>query len=447
MPRDVVIAIFSCPDQVIDARCKCDNIIEWLWGGRASEQPVVITVGNAKAAFAILDKNGEQFIGPVIRSNALKLKGQEPGRIALIGFSEGCNAFNRILKNKANRDQLDFVYACDGAAGSYQTPHQKWDDASAEKNINDIIFESINGLVAFAVEAAQPDPASGSAKIPKRCMVITTSQNAGRGNSARTKDTALRIMREVRARATSLARPCIIPTTLIGETSAGLDRPGETWPSQWNNCPTSPGSICRSDITDYWPVEKPADIIGNLIFVGFAANTEKPTSCGKLCSEPAHIFQNWWVHRQVWVDVLAPRWQIACVHETEPAKGPPNPQNELPPRTKNDTSGGGGAQTIGGKLADALGIPVAPSYNDPAPYRYSGLNPNTLIRRGPMTIVERPGALGSLEWCGVEGVFSTLFTKEEWQMIYLKALLPYFLIGGLAVGTAWYLHSRKDLDW
>lgn len=445
MARDVVIAIFSCPDKVIDGQVRCDAIIDWLWKDRKDERPQVIVIGDAAAAFRILRDNNEQFVAAVLRKHVRGM--DKPGRVGLIGFSQGCNPFNRILRQPRNRELLDFVYACDGAAGIYNEPHQIWDAKHTESNIADIIFESIDGLVAFGIEAAQPDPASGNARVPRRCMVITTSQNAGQGTAARTKDTALRILREVRARSLAIAQPCIIPRALINEQPDGIARVGDTWPSQWNNCPGNPGMVCRDDIIGTWPVEY-SDILGNLIYVGFNATTAGKASA--LNNEPAHVFQSWWVHRQVWKDVIAPRWQVVCVHETDAPQPPLVAEHDTPLPPAPSVTDAGGAVAIGPGLLAMLDIPPSPGphdmrYQDPYPYRYTGLNEDTLIRRNPATmrIVDRPNGLGGTEWCGVEGVFQDEIDDAEWRRLQIQAWAPLIAVGALVLGTAWYLHAQK----
>jgi hypothetical protein len=255
-------------------------------------------------------------------------------------------------------------------------------------------------------------------------MVITYSLAAGHDNSASTKATVWRVVDDAnRQLGTNVAPPCIVPHPLIGQDDTGLDRPGETWPSQWNHCDGKDPNPCRSDIKETWPVEK-YTILGNLIVVGFNSSTVREASCGKGCSEPAHVFQDWWVHRQVWKDVLAPRWQITCTHPTE------------------NTMVQGNVVTQNSSSRATSSAAIAPAYTS------SSLFPKTSIRRNPAntrTII-RKGLKGfgddGLQWCGVEGVVSELFSADEWQGLAWKQYVVPALIVGLGLGVLYLMESK-----
>jgi hypothetical protein len=302
--QDVVLMDFACnpPNQVdlMKAPLTCPNkghpglsAFEQAWADQPSFLPTIIQVGKMGAQSQWWQ--GKK-LAAVVGSGLPK--GMMPGRVAAIGFSEGCSGIKQLLSNYTDADQIDFVYACDGMAGQV--------DASGA-----VYTQSIEPWVNFALRAAQG----------KTMMVVTHTEiipanrkcpppaGFSQCGVASTTESAKALMAEVKKRiGYKQVAPRMVPRGLIGQSEFAPTPPnGESW-SSWVNSPSQPAKVVSS-----WPsmVNGDYEIMGNLIRVGFHAQTQGDPSPPS-SSQSAHIFQAWWVMRQVIMEVLACRWAAKC---------------------------------------------------------------------------------------------------------------------------------------
>ncbi len=299
--QDVVLMDFACnpPEQVeqMKAPLTCPDkshagmsAFEQAWADQPAFTPTVIQVG----------KTGNQaawWQGKTLKSvlSGRLPSGTTAGRIGAIGFSEGCSGIKALLSKYDDADQLDFVYACDGMAGQI--------DSSGA-----VYTSSIEPWVNFALKAAQGKTmmvVTHTEIIPanRKCPPPTGFSQCG---VASTSESAAAVLAEVKKRlGYSQVSPRMIPRGLIGQAGYAPTPPDGTSWSSWVNSPSQPARILQP-----WPV-KYYEILGNLIVVGFNAQTQNDPSPPS-SSQSSHIWQAWWVMRQVIMEVLACRWAAKC---------------------------------------------------------------------------------------------------------------------------------------
>jgi hypothetical protein len=400
-------------------------MIKEFWADESDKAPILLSVDAGmdsagyikKQIFPTTDANGnivKSFLKSFLSNRKAWFKGDTIGRIAIVGFSQGCNGLGEILKLPFDRNMIDIVIALDGPSGAYSSPTTYTDN---EKAAAAILPESYSHWVAFALDAAQTDGGSP----PKRAMVLTYSlAGANSKAAATTKATVTAIIDKVYALSPQIAPPCLVATALIGANPDAIDPPGP-WPSQWNHCgggipgaPCSTGGSCpcKTWVQPPWPVEWQSTV-GNFICVGFNAASDKEASCGMQCSESAHVFQSWWVGRQVWKEVIRPRWKECCLHELA--------TDEPVGNTIEQTAGWSGLGAT----------PTAPK---------SGIEQigTTFLRRSLKNIrLKATGAFGEEISCGYEGVFANLFAPGEWESVVegITAMKAVVFVAAAAIGT------------
>lgn len=109
----------------------------------------------------------------------------EPGRVAVMGFSESCTGVGKLLTS-ADAAFIDFVYACDGI-------HAPWEGGKANATKDNIAKGSLDRWIAYARLAYKGAVAIAGLPPSSRQMVITHS-SIDPIDYVSTTNTALHIM-------------------------------------------------------------------------------------------------------------------------------------------------------------------------------------------------------------------------------------------------------------
>jgi hypothetical protein len=407
--QDVILMDFACqtvanglklggPLQCPDSSMPGKSTIEQIWADNPDMMPTVLQVGqwNKQAAWWVSKRQSGagSALRAVFKTYAQKFpKDSVAGRVAAIGFSQGCQGIKELISGKDDADRVDFVYACDGMHGAL--------DAQGS-----VTEASIAPWVDFGVQAATGD----------KMMVVTHSEIVPENRPAGvagTEETAQAFLSLVQSKlGYKEVAPRMLPRGLIGDPAFAPKPSSGAWPG-WSN------SLSQSVSISGWPV-KYYKIIGNLIVVGFKAISEEESAKGYTSSNSgaAHIFQDWWVKDQVLREVLACRWAAKCSSDML------NPEN-LPSRTMSLST----APTV--KL---LSSPRFPSvlYAEPKP---------TVTLKGTSGL----GTVASGGACVLEGVFSNVLSASEMSNARTVSAVKTAAIGVGAVAGGWWL-LRKILD-
>lgn len=296
--QDVVLMDFSCVDKSKsanrDAPETCPGVFQEAWADQPAFTPTIIQVGQGG------NQSGwwkGKRLTPVV-NNELKA-GMKAGRIAAIGFSEGCSGIKQLLSNAEDSDQIDFVYACDGM-------HAEVSNVTSTCGPGVVSIPSLEPWIRVALRAAQ-----GNAMMVVTCTEICPYNRKTNG-VAMTSESADALVQEVKKRlGYNQIAPRMIPRALIGQSGFAPTPPnGKYWPA-WSN---DMGRAVK--FFPPWAVKR-YEILGNLIVVWFKSTTPddvdqygNPRPATSLGS--AHIWQAWWVMRQVIMEVLACRWAAKC---------------------------------------------------------------------------------------------------------------------------------------
>lgn len=296
-----------------------DSIFEQAWADQPAFLPNVLEAGQTREAggsgaqgdfwkkLRSQSRNGAlagyfDYMRNWFPTDPVTKQPVQKGRIAAIGFSEGCNGIKELLSDPRDRDQIDFVYACDGMAGTI-------DPKTGSTETDPFFIDSISPWIEFAMKAASGE----------RMMVVTHTHiipgNYTKDRISTTKQAAYALLQEVKRRMAgqySQVAPRTIPRGLIGEvdipapdvTYAGWS--GQFWPGQ-HNTPQRPVRFFPpwKQHVAHW------EVIGNLIVVDFNA-TSPDENQPESSRESAHNFQATWVMQQVIREVLACRWAAKC---------------------------------------------------------------------------------------------------------------------------------------
>lgn len=411
--QDVILMDFACqtpkngpalggPLQCPTKGYEGQSTIEQAWSDAPGTTPTVLPVGKMNDQANWWKSKRQAGSGYALRAVFKTFannfpKDSIPGRVAAIGFSQGCQGIRELLVGQQDSERVDFVYACDGMHGHL---------SSAGK----VTEESIEPWVRFGVEAA-----SGH-----KMMVVTTSEVIPANRSqgvAGTEETAVAFLEYVRTRlGYREIAPRTIPRGLIGQAGYAPTPPSASgWPGWSNTMSHSVG------ISGPWPV-KGYTIIGNLIVVRFAAQSPEEAAMGYKASNSgsAHIFQDWWVKDQVLREVLACRWAAKCEGEN------------INPET----------------LASAPSTTVMRQSDFPAPMLANRRFPSVLFSQANLqsrisASVSATSGLGAVgENCVLEGVFSNLMGLDEMQAARTANAFKMGAIGIGAAGLGYWLYTR-----
>ena len=384
----------QCPDKSRPGQ----STIEQIWSDSPDMMPTVLPVGQWNKQAAWWQSRRQSGSGSALTAITKEYANWFPkdsvvGRIAAIGFSQGCQGIKELLAGKDDADRVDFVYACDGMHG-----HLGQDGA--------VEAASLEPWVAFGADAA----------VGKKMMVVTHSEvipaNRTSDGVASTSESAQRFLELVRNRVGyKEIAPRMIPRGLIGDPAYAPSPAGGSWPG-WSNSLSQAVSFPAT-----WPV-KYHTILGNLIVVGFgaisaeeAAKGYKPSNSGA-----AHIFQDWWVKDQVLREVLGCRWAAKCSSDLL------NPET-LPTQTMSLKSA---------PMPKFVNSPRFPSvlYAEPNPAV-------TLAGTSGLGTVASGGA------CVLEGVFSGgLLSPSEMQSAKTVSAMKTAAVGVGAAAAGWWLLRR-----
>jgi hypothetical protein len=326
--------------------------------------------------------------------------GSVPGRVAAIGFSQGCQGIKELISGEQDADRLDFVYACDGMHGAL-------DAAGA------VTEASLAPWVKFGVRAATGE----------KMMVVTCSDiipaNRSKG-VASTTETAERFIDLVRKGVGyKEIAPRMIPRALVGEPNWRPEPPVRAgnaliWPC-WSN------ALSRTVHVMNWAVQK-YTIIGNLIVVWFSGatlGTDEVIEYGK-AQDVNHIFQDWWVKDQVLREVLACRWAAKCSSDLL------NPENLTTNRAISSSP-----------LPTMM---MSPRFKS---VLYAEPKPNVVLSG-----TNGLGTVASGGACVLEGTFSNLLSPSEMNSARTVGALKTAAIGVGAAAAGWWvlrtLLARRD---
>jgi len=195
--QDVVLMDFACNPAKQVAQmgapltCPLDkpdgsSAFELGWHQQPEFAPLVLNVGKENSQQAWWQgkrASGGSALKTIMKENASRFpSGTAPGRIAAIGFSQGCSGIGEMLRGETDANATDFVYACDGM------------HAQVEPKSGVVYTASIEPWINFAVRAAQG----------KTMMVVTHTQivpyNRTKDGVASTTESAAALLQEVKKR-------------------------------------------------------------------------------------------------------------------------------------------------------------------------------------------------------------------------------------------------------
>jgi hypothetical protein len=394
-PKDLKLGgPLLCPDASVPGQ----STIEASWA--EAMLPTVANVGkvNAQAAWWQSKRAGQSALKNVMSGLSVRLPPETIfGRVALVGFSQGCSGVRECLTDERDASRLDFVYACDGLAG------QLGPDGNVTR-------DSIAPWVNYARGAA-----SG-----RGMMVVTTSEVVHKDRStlgtANTEESSAALLKYVRQDlGYQEIAPRMIPRGLIGQPGFAPKPADGAWAS-WSNSLSR-----RVSINAPWPV-KAYTIIGNLIVVNFNAISPEEQAAGyrPSNSEAAHVFQSWWVCHQVLSEVLACRWAAKCEGDNI------NPET-LATRPMSLVAGRKGEEPkmiVNSKFPSVL-------------FDESNLLASKVSTQ---TAAAGLGAIG--DNCVLEGIFSNMLSLDEVQSARAAASMRTAAAGLLGAIAGYYLGRR-----